>query len=166
MLRIAALALALLVPATLRAQTPPADPFAGLRFLMGHWVDVPKDKPDGSSGQFTLQPDLDGKILVRWNEAVVVRPGEKPAKHNDLMIIYEENGRARAHYYDNEGHVIQYDVTADGKKATFESAQAPKAPRFRLTYEQEKDGEVAVTFAMAAPGKDFVPYLSGRVRKS
>ena len=51
------------------------------------------------------------------------------------MVIYHQDNRLRADFYDSEGHVIRYAITApaDGH-AVFVSDRIDGQPRYRLTY--------------------------------
>src|SRR6516165_10403641 len=87
------------------------DRWADFRFLIGSWVSV--GPPEQGSGSFSLEPELDGKVLVRRNVAYVPAGRDRaPAKHEDLMVIYPAPGdkpdqggkQMRASYFDSEGH--------------------------------------------------------------
>lgn len=121
-----------------------ADSWDSLRFLQGDWV------AEGAS--FSLRPELGGKILVRHN---------KTGAHEDLMVIQGNH----ADYWDNEGHVIRYTVTADGKSAVFLSEGDAAGPRYRLTYILTAADTVSIKFEIAPPGKPFQKYLEGNARR-
>ena len=85
------------------------------------------------------------------------------------MVIYpaltEDKGKAV--YFDNEGHMIEYDAewSADGKTLTFLSKPGA-GPQFRLSYQREDAKTFAVRFEMAAPGQgSFKLYTSGKMRR-
>jgi hypothetical protein len=146
------------------------DPWADFRFLIGTWVS--DGRPEEGSGSFTLEPDLGGKILIRRNLAELPAAKGRPAgKHEDLMIVYREPGAKtfRASYFDNEGHIIQYAVSAlpDKKGLVFLSDSDRTGPRFRLSYTKGKGNKVAIKFEIAPPGKEsqFKTYLEGSVRR-
>ncbi len=146
------------------------DPWADFRFLIGTWVS--DGKPEQGSGSFTLEPDLQNKVLVRRNLAnLPAAQGRPAAKHEDLMVVYREPGGKgnRASYFDSEGHVIQYAVSPlpDKKGLVFLSDANPSAPRFRLTYTKGENDKVAIKFEIAPPGKaeEFRTYLEGTVRR-
>lgn len=146
------------------------DSWADFRFLIGAWIS--EGKPADGSGSLTLEPDLGGKILVRRNAADLPAANGRPArKHEDLMVIYKEQGgkQFRASYFDNEGHIIQYSVSplTDQKGLVFISNPAPSGPRFRLTYTRGEKDKVAIKFEIAPPGKadGFKTYLEGTVRR-
>src|SRR5262245_13503587 len=94
------------------------DPWEDFRFLIGSWVS--DGDPKDGTGQFTLEPDLGGKVLVRRNVANLPAAQGRPAgKHEDLMIVYLQpmGKQHRASYFDSEGHVIQYAISSlEGKK--------------------------------------------------
>jgi hypothetical protein len=138
------------------AQPPAAKPdWAPFSFLIGEWVGA----GSGSAGEFSLQPDLQGNVLVRKNVATA-----PTGRHEDLMVIYPEAPGLRAIYFDNEGHVIHYRVTAAESQAVFTSEEGP-GPRFRLTYRKNPDGTVRTIFEIAPPGGELKTYLEGTVRR-
>jgi hypothetical protein len=95
---------------------------------------------------------LDGKVLVRRNKA---------GPHEDLMVIHGN----RADYWDNEGHMIRYAWSADGKAATFLSDGDSAGPRYRLIYTSTSAATIFVKFEIAPPGKPFQIYTQGKARR-
>ena len=138
-------------PAPIQA---PADPWAPLRSLLGEWVAEPSGQPGepaGATASFTLE--LDGQVLVRRNHVQFPpRAGEAAgAVHDDLLVIAREGPGLRATYWDNEGHVIRYQVTGEAGVITLES---------------EPEARYTVTFSIAAPpGGEFRLYQSGVMRR-
>jgi hypothetical protein len=147
------------------------NPWNAFRFLIGDWVGEGTGQPGEGEGYFSLKPDLQGKVLIRRNHAGYPARGGRPAVvHDDLMVIYPtEDGKIRADYFDNEGHIIHYVVTASADKQalTFLGDAEHGRPRFRLSYTQEKAGSVNIKFEIAPPGKpgEFKTYLEGKVRR-
>jgi hypothetical protein len=139
------------------------------QFIIGDWVGGGSGKPGQGTGEFSLKPDLSNKILVRRNRnEYPAQAGQaKGLTHEDLMIIYPPQGSEpyRAVYFDSEGHVIHYAITASEDKIVFLSEGAPAAPRFRLTYHKKANDALDIDFAMAPPNQDFHPYLSGTVTR-
>ena len=133
--------------------------FAPLRGLLGRWQGSDPDRR--STGEFTLAPDLGGKVLVRRNH------NDSPqGRHEDLMIVFATPGGLRASYFDNEGHVIQYTVSASVDRIELVSDEVPGQPRFRLRYEQHGTNELAIDFSAAMPGaSDFQHYTGGVVQR-
>ncbi len=144
------------------------DAWPEFRFLLGEWV--ADEKPGQGSGGFTLVPELQNKILVRRNVADIPAAQARPAgRHEDLMIVYREEGKTKASYYDNEGHIIRYNVasSSDGKGLVFMSEPQPTAPRFRLTYTSTDPKSIGIKFDIAPPGQpeQFRSYLEGSARR-
>ncbi len=136
-------------------------------WLLGTWDGSGSGKPGEGGGWFSLKPQLDGQILVRHNHSEYPASADKPAvTHDDLMVIYPEGKTWRADYWDVEGHVIHYEIEIASHKATFTSDRKPGTPGFRLVYELQPNGELAVIFSMASPGSsEFKTYVSGTVHR-
>ena len=165
------LALALLValPAVARGAAP--DPWARWRFLLGEWMDAGAGDPSAVRGGSTFALELDGKILVRHSRADYPAEPDRPAvAHRDLLIVYPgvSDSLFRAIYFDNEGHVIPYRVLAPapGGCAIFDSDGPEPGPRFRLTYDTQAGGGLAVAFFRAPPGGELRRYLAGTLRRA
>src|SRR5262249_7749293 len=124
------------------------DGWAAWQPLLGTFV------ADGAT--MTLEPSLDGKVLVRKGRS---------GKHEDLMVIYAEGGKTRADYWDNEGHVIRYDVTLAANQPVFLAGPRPDAPGFRLPARFADRDNLGMSFEMAPPGGAFKQYLSGKMRR-
>jgi hypothetical protein len=141
------------------------------RFLLGEWIgEGSEGDPRQGTGRFTFSFDLQERILVRRNHVEFPLAGNRPASvHDDLLVIFGQAGGAtRAHYYDNEGHVILYDAIAwRDSAATFLSDPAPSAPRFRLSYTTAGLDTLIIAFEIAQPGQAdrFVPYLKGKAHR-
>jgi hypothetical protein len=156
-------------PATVPAQAPGGS-FAPLLFLAGTWKGTGSGDPGSGEGGSTFTFDLDSRIMVRKSWAVLApKNGEKGgARHEDLMITYLEPTDSRLHavYFDNEGHVIRYDVVA-GKPNTvaFESESSQPGPRYRLDYDLNQSGELTISFSIAPVGQPFKVYTKGTARK-
>jgi hypothetical protein len=153
-------------------QQKTTDPWAAWRFLVGEWTGEGSGQPGEGTGSSSFAFDLGGKILVRRNRADYPATKERPAvSHEDLLVIYQasEGPPARAIYFDNEGHVIQYraQFSEDQKVLTFLSDPAPSTPRFRLTYTKGGNGTLAVKFEIATPAQPdtFSTYAEGVVRR-
>jgi hypothetical protein len=135
------LALLLTIPALSGAQTAPAlDPFKALAFLEQNW-EANTNGSGGikSAGTYTFRPELNGHVLARRSisDAACKGPATFDCEHNDILYVYQEQpGQPlKAIYFDNEGHVIHYNVsTPTATKVEFLS-EASQGPQFRLTYE-------------------------------
>jgi hypothetical protein len=112
---------------------------------------------------------LGKKVLIRRNHAEYAAKDGQPngSAHDDLMIIYPQAGQGgfRAEYFDSEGHVIHYAVSFPTSKIVFESDGASGGPRFKLVYEMKSADVLGIEFDMAAPDRDYHPYLTGTVHR-
>ena len=163
----------LLLNIHLRAQNNSAtDPWAQFQFLVGDWSGVGSGTPaEAVSGTTSFSFDLEKKILVRRNRAEFApkQPEGPNVVHEDLMIIYPQTGESgfRAVYFDNEGHVIHYNISFPMKQPSIvlESEGAGSVPRFRLTYESGSDGIMQTEFSIAPPGREFKAYMTGKLER-
>ena len=131
---------------------------AAVAFLIGTW----DAKTQGGSanaavsGSYTFQLELGGHVLARHTaNASCKGPADYKCEHNDLLYVYLDTpGQPlKAIYFDNEGHVIHYDVTTPEPNAVFfvSPAGAP-GPQFRLTYEL-KGRTMLGRFQLRMPGQ-------------
>jgi len=144
------------------APAAPAAPVAGpawdsLRPLLGTWQG--SDPAAHSTGRFTLAPELGGKVLVRRST------NDSPQGHHEDLMVIEEGGE-RATYWDNEGHVIAFAVSAFPEHVEFLSDDVAGKPRFKLTYDVKGPDELAIDFSVAMPGAgEFQHYTGGTVHR-
>ena len=147
-----------------RAQS---DTLSPLRFLIGDWVAI--DTPAGETGMFSFRLSVQDHVIVRTNEADYSATAERPAsRHEDLLLVYSENGSLKANYFDSEGHVIRYSVQPRQQAGVvFVSELNLRDPRYRLTYSADTDGVLTGSFEVAQPGSPdaFKPYLSWKARR-
>lgn len=135
--------------------------------LVGEWKGEGTGSPGDGSGVASFRFDLEGRVLVRRNVADYPAAGEKPAVHHeDLMVVYPGTSfsEARAIYFDNESHVIEYTAawSPDGKMLTFLGASSAPGPRFRLVYKVLGPDRISVDFDIAPPGAmGFKTYVTG-----
>jgi hypothetical protein len=155
----------------LSAQPPPPAPnWNAFKFIIGEWVGEGTGAPGEGSGGFSFSYDLQNTVLVRKNFANYPATKGRPAfTHDDVMIVYQEAGKIRAVYFDNEQHVINYSVTvaADSNSIVFVSDAVPSTPRFRLTNTKSGTDKIAITFEISPPGKpeDFARYIEASARR-
>jgi hypothetical protein len=158
---VAVFSIALAISAS--AQSAPKPDWSPWNWIIGTWDGQASGKLGAGTGSFSLLYSLDHAVLIRKSISNYKAP-KTAAKthHEDFMVIYEENDKWRAEYWDTERHVIHYSIEMGEGTATFISDKAPKAPTFRLIYKRLPKGALSVEFAMAAPGsQDFKPYVSG-----
>lgn len=148
------------------------DPWKAFTLLEGTWEAKAVGNGGATAmGTYTFRPELKDHILARHS---TTSPGCKgPAsfdcEHGDLLYIYQEMpGQAfKAIYFDNEGHVIHYDVSTEPTTVTFLSDASQPGPQFKLVYEL-KGTVMWGKFQMKMPGQsDWKSYLewSGEKRK-
>ena len=159
--------LAFLCAANLWAQGTPAnsDLWKPLRFLIGTWEAKAEGGSAGAAvtGSYTFQLELRNHILSRHAAGAECKgPADFNCEHSDLLYIYPDAlGRPlRAIFFDNEGHVIHYDVsTPDPARVVFLSDPSQTGPQYRLSYEL-KGGVMFGKFEMRMPGQTgFTAYL-------
>ncbi len=141
------------------------------QFLLGEWEGAGSGTPGQGAGGFTFSLDLQKRILVRRNRADYPATDKQTAfSHEDLMVVYQEAGApARAVYFDNEGHVINYIVefSPDQNSIIFLSEAKPAEPRYRLTYSKAAQKSVTIKFEVASPGKpqEFKTYIQAAAQQ-
>jgi hypothetical protein len=151
---------------------PAADPWKSLQFLIGTWEAKTQGGSAGAagSGTYTFLPELRGHVLARHSNYEGCKgPADFNCEHGDLLYIYQDapGQPYRAIYFDNEGHVIHYDVsTPTTTTAIFLSDSSQPGPQFRLSYEL-KGSTMYGKFQMRMPGQaEFKSYLEwGGMRK-
>ncbi len=158
------LASALLALALAVAPAPFGPPWNA---LVGEWKGEGRGSPGDGGGVASFRFDLEGHVLVRRNVSDYPAAGPKPAVHHeDLMVVSPgaSPSEARAIYFDNESHVIEYTASwsADGKTLTLLSSASAPGPRFRLVYKVLGPDRISVDFDIAPPGStEFKTYVSG-----
>ncbi len=152
------------IPVQVQAQAAgQSDPWQPLRFLIGTWEAKTTGGSAGaqSLGVYSFTPELKDKILARHSGGVSCKaPSDFNCDHGDLLYLYPEGQAIKAIYFDNEGHVIHYSVTAPtAGSVVFLSDPAAPGPQFRLVYER-KDQTLSGKFQMKMPGQtDYKSYL-------
>jgi hypothetical protein len=148
-----------MLPVGAQAAPPaPADPWKALSFLQGTWG----GKTTGSrgvsaAGVYTFKSELGGHLLARYSttDAGCKGPDDYNCEHHDLLYVFQDapGQLLKAIYFDNEGHVIRYNVsTPDATTAIFLSDASHPEPQFRLTYEL-KGAVMSGKFEMRPPGQ-------------
>ncbi|HUL45412.1 MAG TPA: hypothetical protein VLY03_13750 [Bacteroidota bacterium] len=137
-------------------------------WLVGTWAGEGSGTPGEGSGQFSLMPDLNGKVLVRKNHSEYPAAKDRTLIiHDDLMIVYHENTGLpeQAIYFDNEGHTIRYHVSHTDTSVVFTSEKVQSAPVFRLTYDLLAADSISVKFEMSRDGEKFMTYTEGKCHR-
>ena len=144
--------------------------WSGYNFLIGEWIGEGSGSAGEATGSSTFSFDLQNSVIIRKSFAEYPAASNRPAfRHDDLMIIYQENKTIKAMYFDNENHVINYTVgfSTDSSSIVFVSEPSTKSPRFRFTYTKYEVNRLKFSFEFAPPGKpeEFSKYLDGIVKK-
>ncbi len=145
-----------------------ADPWAAWRPLIGEWVAEGGGTPGAGSGTIGFAFDLQGNVMVRRNTVDYPAKADRRAfRHDDLMVLFHENGATRAIYFDSEGHVIRYACAANADGTSWTQVSEGPPPGYRLTYELLPGATLRVSFAISPSGKaqDFKTYVTGLARR-
>ena len=148
---------------------PQESNLAKFKFLIGEWLGSEGGSISGQGeGASNFRFDLDSNVIVRENYAQYPAQNDNPAyTHKDLMLIYYQSSKPKAIYFDNEKHVINYNIELSDNKVIFTSEEIKGIPQFRLSYEREGDNKMKLYFDIAppnAPGK-FGSYLTAEMQK-
>jgi hypothetical protein len=91
------------------------------------------------SGTYSFQLELRDHILARHSGGGGCNgPASLDCEHGDLLYVYQEapGQPYKAIYFDNEGHVIYYDVSIPSPTSVvFLSSSSQPGPQYRLSYE-------------------------------
>jgi hypothetical protein len=153
------MAVLLVLPAMGFGQSGAApEPFKALRFLEQNW-DANTNGYGGlkSTGTYTFRRELGGHILARRSTSDVAckGPTDFDCGHGDMLYVYQDapGQPLKAIYFDNEGHIIHYDVTTPGANSVVFLSEADRpGPQFRLSYEL-KDSVMYGKFQSRMPGQ-------------
>ncbi len=136
------------------------------KFLLGDWAGVGSGNPGEGTGYFSFNLELNGKILYRKNHSVYPGHENQPAVvHDDILIVYKQDSNLpdKAIYFDNEGHVINYNIEYGEQNniVILKSEVKPGTPVYRLTYSMSDNTTVVIKFEIASPdnNNEFKPYL-------
>ncbi len=107
---------AVIFSTSLCAQSPTAS-WESLKFLEGAWQATTPASASGPavSGTYTFRKELSGHILARHSSSDACKgPADFDCDHHDLLYVYlnAPGQPLKAIYFDNEGHVIHYDVSS------------------------------------------------------
>jgi hypothetical protein len=139
------------------------------KFLLGEWIGEGGGVPGQGGGIQVFHHDLQDQVLLRKNHVDFPATSERPAfAHDDLTVIYPHpSGSMRAIYFDNEGHVTPYAITATSDAIVMVSDPEPNAPRFRTTFLKGKNGTLINRFEISPPENPdaFALYVEGTSKR-
>lgn len=138
-------------------------------WLIGEWKGEGSGQPGQGGGTFSFTFDLDQKIIVRKSHSEYPATTDRAQTiHDDLMIIYLDDAAnpTKAIYFDNEGHVINYEISESEKGIVFTSGKTAHAPVFRLSYELLGEGLINTKFELSRDGENFMTYIEGKSQKT
>jgi hypothetical protein len=154
----------------LPAQNPSA-PWKPFEFLIGTWEakTIGGSAGAASAGTYTFQTELKDHVLARHSSNSGCKgPADFDCLHGDLLYVYQDApGQSyKAIYFDNEGHVIHYEVSIPAPATVvFLSDRAQAGPQYRLSYEL-KGATMYGKFQMRVPGAtEFKSYLEWTGKK-
>ena len=133
-------------------------------WLLGEWHGEGSGQPGKGGGRFTFKYDLDSNVLVRTSHSEYPAAASKPAIiHDDLLIVYPGSGDkpARAIYFDNESHVINYLASFSDSTIVLTSERSENSLVFRLSYQKRTSDQVNVKFEISRDGVNFMTYIEG-----
>jgi hypothetical protein len=133
-------------------------------WLIGEWKDNGSRQPAQASNTFTFTFDLDRKIIVRrTNSSQPDITGKYNFIHQDLMIIYpDQTGKPdKAIYFDNEGHIINYKISFEGKSIVFNNYNIGNNPAYRMTYTPIDNETISRKFELSRDRENFITYEQG-----
>jgi hypothetical protein len=95
---------------------PPSAPWKPLEFLVGTWEAKTQGGKSGAavSGAWSFPLELRDHVLARHSgNSDCKGPADFDGDHGDILYIYPDAPPMsyKAIYFDNEGHVIHYDVS-------------------------------------------------------
>ena len=139
------------------ASAPSADPFKPLAFLEGTWdANVQNNAAIKQAGKYSFGRELNGHVLARHatNDPACKAPSNFDCAHSDLLYVFQDapGSALKADYFDNEGHVIHYDVSTPTPTSVMFLSAAGPGPQFRLSYELTA-GVMTGKFQMHMPGQ-------------
>lgn len=164
----------LLAPVVL-AESPPADPFARIAFLIGTWDGVAEGQPGKGTARRVYSRALNNRF-VRAVHRGEYPPQEKNPKgevHEDEGFFSLDRTRMKIVFrqFHTEGFVITYVETGDSTLTSivFESEGIENIPagfKARETYAPLGTNGFEETFEMAEPGKPFEIYSKTRFTRA
>jgi hypothetical protein len=129
-------------------------------FLLGEWTTHDETELGHADAVSSFASDLDRHVVIRRSSTKFTSGRNAGTGHDDLLILYVQDSRLRAVYFDSEGHTIQYSVSFPSPNtALFESDPGQPGPRYRLTH-RVTGSKMETKFEIALPGTGFHTHVS------
>jgi hypothetical protein len=139
-----------------------------LQFLLGTWEARTVSSKPQVVGTYSFQPELNGTVLARHSSQDSCKgPADFSCDHHDLLYIFRaaSGDGFQAIYFDNEGHVIHYNVMQPSPVSVIFQSEPGPGPQFRLTYQLAGD-VLHGKFEVAPPGQttyqSYLEWQGGR----
>lgn len=169
------LAVMLLIPTILIAQTKQDSLWLPFKPFIGKWVGESDGKPGKGKYERSYESVLNKKFIEVKNKS-----NYPPSSDNPKGEVHEDHGfisydKARRTFvfrqFHIEGFVNQYkmeSIARDKRTIIFVSESIENIPegyRAKETYRIVSDNEITETFELAEPGKDFEVYSKATLRR-
>lgn len=138
-------------------------------WLIGSWIGEGEGQPGTGGGTFSFALDLDENIIVRKSHSEYpAQDKEATIIHKDLLIVYAnpETNLPDAIYFDNEGHVIKYQVAYAENSIVLTSERDPGFGVFRLSYNLLDRETINTKFEISQDGINYMTYIEGKSKKT
>ena len=152
-----------------------SDPWAVLRAFEGKWEGPTTGKPGKGSTSREYKFEMNARFLSQRDKSVYQPqdPAAKPVVHEDLGVFSYDTNQKKIVWrqFHSEGFVNEYtleSVSADGKAIEFVTTKIENLPsgfRAKKVYRILSGDEIAETFLLAPPGKDFVVYTVAHLKR-
>ena len=157
-------------------ESPPPDPWASLRFLVGEWEGTSEGQPGKGAVTRSYSFVLGDRFIHERNTSTY--PSQEKNQKGEIhehwsFISYDRRRRLLIlRQFHTEGFVNQYAQVVEessAKRIVFQSESLENLdPRWRAreTHEILGPDEFIETFELAEPGKEFTVYSRNRFKRS
>jgi hypothetical protein len=158
-------------PAPAAPAAPAWKPFQELAFLTGSWTGTASLGARFGGRVARFGPELSGAFfVVRGSTFLAAEEGarEETLEEEGWFAYDREKRKYVATWFFSNGVVGAFDVELllDGVRLTSrEVVNYESGTRARLLFQRRPEGDVAMNVDLAAPGKDFVPWLVSALKK-
>jgi hypothetical protein len=158
-------------PAAAASPAPAWKPFQELAFLTGSWTGGASLGPRFGGRVARFGPELGGAFFVLHGSTILAAEegGREETLDEEGWFAYDrEKRRYVAAWYFSNGVTGVFDVELlpDGiRLVSRELVNYESGTRARLLFQRRADADVTMNVELAAPGKDFVPWLVSALKK-